>query len=464
MLLPAIVAIHILPFQAVRIAETKLFKNEKGKIAPGSIAISPDLAHYSYSTMDHKMVIDGKSFGPYLSNGAVLYSGDSKTYAFLASVKPGVAPVLYWNGVEKSTEYPVSNVLRAGETGGICWVEHRLVISKNELDPTKEDRQDYTRLMMPTGLTAWFERVEKIYFSEDGSTYALRTNEKIPIKDLPKDNQAAPTSRDYIVRSDGTKSLRNSTIQVFPAPNGQGFATLASEFSQVSDYSVEFRGKATLFKGEFFGKPVFSPDGKQFAFRISFTGHTKDGLNIPYFQYFIGGYSFPDLQAQSGLTYAPDGKMWVMCGMNMKEPFIYISNQGMVSYSDFPGLGSAPPEPYKIAKFANGKIVLLFQPKRQKPSLFVVGKGVFTLGAFTAFPDTISISPDGKNLVLAGADAKETRAFLVNLENPGPAVEIIKPSYDLQNLGKGTFVWKNNSDVQFMILKNSELIRVTASL
>ena len=464
MLLPAVFAIHFHPVQTVHVTETKLFKNQKGKIAPGSIAISPDLAHYSYSTMDHKMIIDGKSFGPFISNGSVLYTGDSKNYAFLANQKVGDPPTLYWNGVEKPTDFPISSLFRAGETGGICWGEHKVIIEHDLIDPKKENKREFTRLAHPNGFTAWFDKIEKVYFSEDGSTFALRTNEKIPLNEMPKDEPTAPTTRDYIILADGSKTLRKSTLQVFPAPSSQGYAMLSSEFSEVSDYSVEFRGKSTLFKGEFYGKPVFSPDGKQFAFRRSFTGHLPDGRNIPFFQYYVNGYSITDLQVQSGLTYAPDGKMWVMCGFIGKDPYLYFSNQGMVSYSEFPGLGQAPPEAYKVAKFAKGKLVLLFQPKRQKPILFVEEKGTFDLGVFTSLPDTVSISPDGRNLVIACGDNKETRAFLVNLESPGPAIELMKPGYDLQVLGKGTFVWKSDHEVQFMILKNSDLIRVSASL
>lgn len=464
MIVPALIALSFRPVLDVKVVETKLFRNQKGKVEPGSIAISPDFEHYSYSSPDHKIIVDGKSFGPFLSNGAMVYSGDSKNYAFLANVKPNSPPVVFFNGVEKPTEFPVTSIFRAGETGGICWGEHKVIITKDENDPKKENHQDFTRLVSPNGVTEWFEKIEKIYFSDDGSDFALRTSEKIPPKVVDQNSQALPTSRDFIVHKDGSKVARDQTIQVFPAPNSQGYATLAGSKSSVDDYVVSYRGKTSAFKGEFYGKPLFSPDGRQFAYRRSFTGPTPEGRNIQFYQYTIGGFEITDLQIQTGLTFAPDGKKWVMCGLNGKEPQVYVSSMGMVSYRDFPLLDGAPAEPYKVARFAAGKMVFLFQPKREKPTLFVEDKGLFELGSFTSLPDSLSISPNGRWLVLAAGDVRETRAFLVDLENPGPAVEIMKPGYDLQVLGKGTFVWKNDHELQFMILRNSDLNRVSATL
>ena len=464
MILPALIALSFRPVIDLKFVETKLFRNQKGKVEAGSIALSPDFEHYSYSSPDHKMIIDGKSYGPFLSNGAVVYSGDSKNFAFLANVKPNAPAAIFLNGVEKPTEFPVTSIFRAGEAGGICWGEHKVIITKDEKDPIKENRQDFTRLVFPGGVTAWFEKIEKIYFSDDGSDFALRTSERIPPTEVDPKNPAAPTSRDFIVHQDGSKVARDQVVQIFPAPSAQGYATLAGSKSSVADYTVSFRGRNSSFKGEFYGKPVFSPDGKQFAYRRSFTGPTPDGRNIPFYQYTIGAFEIPDLQIQTGLTFAPDGKKWVMCGLNGKEPNLYVSSMGMVSYRDFPLMGGAPAEPYKVARFAAGKMVFLFQPKREKPTLFVEDKGLFELGSMTSLPDSLSISPNGRWLVLAAGDVRETRAFLVDLENPGPAIDIMKPGYDLQVLGKGTFVWKNDHEFQFMILRNSDLTRVTATL
>jgi WD40-like Beta Propeller Repeat len=470
MVLPAILAIPFFAIQTGQITETKLFKVLKGKVAPGSISISPDLEHYSYGTMDKKVIIDGKAFGPYNSHGAVLFSGDSKDYVFMANLRLGEASKVIWNGVEKLTDFPVSSLFRAGETGGICWGEVKTVVTRDEQDASKVKRQDFTRLMYPGGATDWMEKIEKIYFSDDGSLFAMRTSEKVVTKNLPPDSPADSDRKDFIVRQDGSKVARGGVIQVFPAPNGQGYATVANSTEASSDFGaltvieVVFRGRTTKAKGEFYSKPIFSPDGKQFAFRNSFTGSTPDGRNIQFYQYNIGGFSIPDLPIQTGLTFAPDGKKWVMCGLNGKEPYLYVSSSGMSRYDEFPGLNGAPREPYKIAKFANGKLVLLFQSSRARPMLFVEDKGIVDLGPFSSIPDTMSISPDGTRMVIGGSDIKEARAFVVNLESPGSAAEILKPGYDLQNLGKATFVWKGNREVQFMILRNTELTRVTAKL
>ena len=459
MILSALFGIPIVPFQVGQVTETKLFRNEKGKVVPGSIAVSPNLQHYSYSTVDHKIMIDGKAFGPYLSNGIVAYSGNSDDYAFLASQRQNAPSTFFLNGVEKNGEFPIFNVFRAGESGGLAWVEHKYVTEKDEKDPSKTNKFDFTRLVYNGGNTEWFERIEKMSFSDDGSLYAIRVSEKVKASDVKKDDPDTPTSKDYIVRMDGEKTPRAGIMQIFPAPNAQGYATLTG------DNTVIFRNKVSPIKGEFYGKPMFSPDGKQFVYRNSFTGARPDGRNVPFYQYTINGYPIPDLQIQTGLVFAPDGKKWVMCGMNGKDHFLYISSQGMVAYSDFPGLAGAPLEPYKEARFAAGKIVLLFQPKKSNPILFIEDKGITDLGEMTSAPETISISPDGKKMVLGCQEKQELHAFAVDLENPVSAVPVIaKKGYDLQNLGKGTFVWRNDHEVTFLILRNSDMTRVSASL
>ena len=443
MILSAILALPFLHLPTADVSETKLFKILKGKVSPNSIAVSTDLLHYSYSTTDNKVNIDGKVFGPYLSNGLVIFSGNNADYAFLASQKAGAPSSLIFNGSERKTEYPVSNLFRAGETGGLCWVERN---------------QELTRLVYPGGTTAWFEKIEKLNFSDDGSLFALRISEKAKVLPGQFVDKSAPTSQDFIVQQDGSKIPRENILQVFPAPNSQGYATLTT------DNWVNFRTKRTSVTGEFYGKPLFSPDGKQFAYRNSFTRPTPDGKNVAFYQYTIGGYPYPDLQVQTGLTFAPDGKKWVMCGYNGKTYYLYVSSMGMVPYSDFPNLNGAPPEAYKEARFVNGNIVLLFQPKRANPTLFIEEKGLFDLGLLVSAPETMSISPDGRFMLIGCSDRTESRAFVVNLENPGPAVELLKPGYDLQNLGKRTFIWKSAHEVQFLILRNQELARVTAKL
>jgi len=46
------------------------------------------------------------------------------------------------------------------------------------------------------------------------------------------------------------------------------------------------------------------------------------------------------------------------------------------------------------------------------------------------------------------------RAFVISLENPEPAKEILKKGYELQNLGKGLLFGRTITDLQFMILRN----------
>lgn len=463
MILAAVFAAPFFCVQLGQITETKLFTIQKGKIAPGSIRLSPDLNHYSYVTADHKMIIDGKTLGPYVTNGAVVYSGDSKDCAFLAQIKPSEPSKLIWNGAEKATEFPVGSIFVAGETGPICWVERKRV---KEEEPPKVDIQragenanknapkenEFSRLVTPEETTDWYEKIEKLGFSDDGKLFFLRTSQKVAqSKDTPPD-PSGPTTEDFIVYKGGKKVPRGQILQVYAAPSGGGFMAITGKSE------VVFNRTLTKFTGEIYGKPVFSPDGKQMAFRVQFTKYAPDG-NQPNYQYYVNGKPIENLQIQSGLIFSEDGTRWVMCGLNRKSPYLLSSDLGLVAFADA-GLGKAPAEPYKAAKMVNGKLVCLFQAKRDKPILYIEGLEAFELGGFISAPDTLSVSPDGRHLLLAGSAGEETHAYMVDLGNPQAAVDVLPFKYDLQNLGKGTFVWRSDNEVQFAILKRNDLERV----
>ena len=460
MILAALFAVPILGIQVGQATETKLFTIQKGKILPGSIMLSPDLNHFSYTSNDHKVILDGKAVGPFLSNGAVVYSGDSKNAAFLATVNPNEPSKLYWNGVEKKTDFPVSNVFRAGENGGLCYVERKTETVDDGIDEkgNKKVRQiERSRVVMPDETTDWFRKIDKIGFSDDGSSYYMRMSEEIEVsKDKPVD-LTAPTAKDYLVYKGGKKVERDQVMQVFPAPLGEGYAFLTNR------NAVIYKQNSTVLHGAFYGKPVFSPTGKQFAFRSEFTGHDTNGVNIPFFHYYINGLEILDLQIQTGLTFDDTGKKWVMCGLNGKNPYIYQSTTGLMSYADA-GLGGAPAEPYKVAKFVNGKLVCLFQAKRSKPLIYLEEKGLMDLGNFVAYPDTLSTSPDGKHLIIAGSAGEETHAYVLELDAPTEGIDVLKGNYDLQNLGIGTFVWRNDREVGFTALRKNDLVRVSVRL
>lgn len=441
MILPAFFVTLALSPRLGPVTETKLFKLQKGKIKPGTIQLSPDLMHYSYVSSENKLILDGKAFGPYLNNTSPVYSGDGKDCVYMATIDAKNGPVLVWNGTIRKTDFPVAGVFRAGETGGVWWYERQ---------------ETKMRLVHSEGVTDWFPKIDKLTVSDDGSNFYMRTSENVKAETQNFD-PTAPTSIDYIVRKDGTKTLRGNVLQVFPAPQGLDYASL------LGTGDVVFRGKAARVHGEFYGKPVFSPDGKQLAFRSEFTGPTKDG-NKPFYHYNVNGTELTDLQIQTGFTFSPDGKKWVLCGMNGKEPYIHLSTYGLLSYGEFPSLGEAPPEPYKSATFVNGKLVLFFQAKTGKPTLYIEDKGLFEMGDFKVAPDTLEFSPDGKKLAFAGIFRQETRALLFDLENPGAVTDLMKPGYDLQNLDKGTFIWKSDQELVYMILRNSELIRINQTL
>ncbi|HLO98868.1 MAG TPA: hypothetical protein VK171_09770, partial [Fimbriimonas sp.] len=152
------------------------------------------------------------------------------------------------------------------------------------------------------------------------------------------------------------------------------------------------------------------------------------------------------------------------CGLNGKTPYIYLSTMGPVKYAEFPGLDTAPQEPYKWAKFRDGKLMLLFQGPRSNPTLFLQDMGSVDLGTVIVVPDSISISPDGRYMVFGGQLALETHAFVVDLNFAGAAVDLGKTGYDLQMLGPRTFTWTGNNTVNFAILRDQWVCRAEVTL
>lgn len=444
MILSAIVVAHLGWLQKSKVVETKLFTVRKEKVVANSIALSPDLDHYAYATPDHKLVVDGKSYGPFVTNGPVVFSGDSKSFGFLASEKAKDPSSLRINGTEQKLEFQPMSLFRAGEDGAICWVE-------------RDIEKDKVRLVTPYETTGWFDKIEKVAFSDDGSNFYLRVAEKIvQDKDAPVDN-SQPLTKDYIVYKGGKKVARERVAQIFPAPNGLGFA------AATADDLFVYKSYSNKYKGELYGKPIFSDDGTQVAFRTRFTIPTPTS-NKDAIQYCINGNFITDLQIQSGLTFSPDGKKWVMCGLNDKKPFLYFSDSGLVSFGEVAGLGAAPAEPYRFAKFVNGKMVFIFTPRRAKPLLFVEDKGIMEMGSFLVSPDSASISPDGRYLAIGGGDDRETHAYVFDLQNPGTGVDPLKGQYDLQMLGSGTFIWSNTNELKFMVLRKGDMTRVSAQI
>ncbi len=434
----------------LQVVETKLLSLQKTKLVPNSIYLSPNFEHFAYKTPDGKVMIDGKAFGPYVFSTPVIYSGDGKDYAFAATVKAGEDAKFFWNGVEKKTEFPISNVFRAGDSGPICWTER-------DKETTK------VRLITPYETTGWFEKIDRINFNDDGSNFYLRTVEKVvKEKDAPND-PSQPDSRDYIIYKGGKKVARESILQVYIAPKDGGFAAVRPATSLVGlpsgtigGLEVITRAGSTIFRGEIFGNPVYSSDGKQFAFRSRYTvpGTVANQDRI---QYFLNGKQITELNLQSGLMFSDTSDKWAMCGLNDKRPYLLTSWGGLVSYGEFPLLGGAPSEPYKFGRFVNDKMVLLFQARRSKPLLFIEDKAMIELGPYSALTDTISISPDGKLLAVAGTDGTMNHAYLVDLQNPVAGVETLKGPYELQVTGDSTFAWQGEHDLKFAVLRKNDL-------
>ncbi|MBS1700065.1 MAG: hypothetical protein JST12_00255 [Armatimonadetes bacterium] len=411
---------------------------KKGQYVASSIVLSPNLERYSYTTKDGKVIVDGKSYGPYVGTGVPTFSGDSKQWGMLAQIKKDEAPKLILDGVPKDTEAPPSSVFRGGIHGPICWIERS---------------DEHARLVTPDETTAWFEKIEKLDFSDDGLLFYMRTSEKIKKdKDAPKDDNS-PSSRDYIVYKGGKRVPRERVLQVYIAPNNGGFAALAIDDTMV------FKGQTAKVHGHVYGDPQFSPDGKHFAFRTEFT-EVVNQINTQRYQYVIDEQPIEGLQIQSGLTYSDDSLRWVMCGLNGKKPYLYLSDRGLMAYEDVVGLGGVT-DLYKQAKFVNGKLILLFQPRRSKPLLYVEDKGVAEIGPFMSIPETFSVSPDGKYVAVAGFQGQATHAYVYAVGGLAKAEDAMKGDYDLQNLGAGTFVWSGNHQLSFAILRRNDLIHVS---
>ena len=438
-----------LPLQNLKSVETKVLTVQKGKVIPGTLGMSPDLNHVYYSTPDQRVVVDGFTFGPFASCSSVVYSGDSAHFGFTAVLKPKDDSIRVIDGRTVAGEYPVASVFRAGDSGPLCWVEH-------------DKEKDLYRMVTPDETTGWEQKIERIVFADDGQNFFLRTSEKAKVDASAQQSQITaaggePPSKEFVVYKGGKRVARERLMQVYAAPNKAGFAALSS------DQEMIYKGTRVRIRGEVYGKPVFSSDGSQFAFRTRFT--EPNGLvNQDRIQYTINGSVIAGLQIQSGLMFNEDGTRWAMCGLNSKKPFLYTSDGGMVPYGEVNGLGGAPPEPYKFGRFVNGKMVLFFQARLQKPLLFVEDKGLIEISTMQASSETISISPNGRYLAVACGDERQVHAFLVDLANPGQAVDLAKGTYELQVTGARTFVWSGPNELRFMVLRKNDINRVTVSL
>lgn len=457
MILAPLVAVSFFQSPKAQVVETKLLSLQKNKFVPNSIYLSPDFDHCSYKTPDGKVMIDGKAYGPFVFSTPLIYSGDGKDFAFAATEKPDGAAKLFWNGVEKKTEFPISNVFRAGDTGPICWTER-------DKETTK------TRLVTPYETTGWFEKIDRVYFNDDGSNFYVRIVEKVVReKDAPND-PSQPDSRDYIVYKGGKKVARESMLQVYIAPKDGGFAAVRPATNlrnlptgTIGGLEVITKAGSTVFRGELFGNPVYSSDGKQFAFRVRYTVPGAVS-NQDCIQYFMNGKQITELNLQSGLMFSDKSDKWAMCGLNDKRSYMLTSWGGLMSYGQYPLLGGAPSEPYKFGRFVNDKMVLLFQARRSKPLLFVEDKGMIEMGPYSVLTDSISISPDGKFLAVAGTDGSMNHAYVVDLENPVAGVETLKGPYELQVTGDSTFAWQGGHDLKFAVLRKNDLCRELVKL
>lgn len=428
-----------LPPVEVKVKETKLVQLDKKKVAAGSISLSRDFLHFTHASPNRTVYLDGKVLGTYLDHGTVIFSGSNDDYAFIAQLKPDEPPVMIKNGKPVTTDGQIARLFRTHDLGALAYLE-------------RVDKK--FRLVTDYGKSPLVSKIENLRFSDDGGTYVFAVTEE------KRDADGVLLSSDEFLCYSNSDDLapRPGIIGYYPA-NDHAFMT-TTNFND-----VRFRGQTyRLGHARFNGRPVFSPDGKSFGFKVEQTAYTKEGVNIEQIQYNVNGNLVTDFQRQTGLTFSDDSKLWVLCGMNGKNVGLYLSNFGPVKYSDFPGLESAPQEPYKWAKFLNNKLMLMFQAPRANPTLFMQDLGTVDLGTLVVVPDSISISPDGRYMVFGGQLELETHAFMVDLQFLGPAVEITKPGYDLQMLGSRTFYWTGNNTVNFAILRNNFVCRAEATL
>ncbi len=430
----------------IDLKETVLLKLDQKKFDLSSLVVSPDRARVACTSADHKVaILDGKRFGPFLQATSPVFSGDSRSFAFAAVRGANKGGEMNVNGEFVPTEFEVTRVLRLGETGSLAWTERG---------------KQGTRLCTNEFKTEWMPKLVRSTFSPDGKGFSFLFSEE------PKDiTVSAP---EYLMQGNTRPVPRARILNSYPAPGGAGYLSIHLDVKMNLNAPADtgfgdFNGQQFAYFGKVVGSPVFNSTGTAWAVRSEYTGVTPRG-NAQFAQYTTSTGTVKELEIQGGFSFRPGGSDYVVCGKRADEFFIKKSPSLAVPYSQFPGLDVAPREFYRAAVWSGKNVVLLFQSKKTRPSLFVEGKGMVDLPVDIAMPGSLAVSPDGKYLALNVSRHEIAGVMVVPLDDPLKMTMVGKEDYVVDQAEKVAPLWVDNRSLRFLALRKSQLIRMDATI
>jgi hypothetical protein len=430
----------------IDLKETVLLKLDQKKMDLSSIVVSPDRARVACTSADRKYALmDGKRFGPFAVVGSPVFSGDSRTFAFGAMRTTDQGGEMYVDGAYVQTEFEVTRVMRLGDTGPLAWMERGkpgIRVCTNEFK------------------TVWMPKLVRSAFSSDGKGFTFIFSE------LPKAPEDNPP--EYLLQGNTPAVPRARTVNSFPAPGGTNFLSIhldtKTDFRSPSEIGFgDWNGQRFAYEGKVVGLPIFNSTGSAWAVRSEFTGVTPKG-NMQFSRYTTSTGSVKELDIQTGFAFRPGGEEFVLCGKREDELFIKKSPGVAVPYSQFAGLEVAPKEYYRAAAWAGKSVVLLFQSKKTRPSLFIEGKGVVDLNVDSAMPNTLAVSPDGKYLALNVMKNELASVMVVPIENPLAMTVLGKEDFVVDQAEKVAPLWLDNQSLRFLALRKSQLLRMDVTI
>jgi hypothetical protein len=434
------------PSPKIDLKETVLLKLDSKKLDLSSLVVSPDRSRVACTSADRKFaVMDGKRFGPFAVATPPVFSGDSRNFAFAAIREPLKGGEMYLNGEYVQTESEVTRVMRLGDTGPIAWMEQ----GKQGIRVCTNDFK-----------TAWMPKLVRSAFSTDGKGFSFIFSE------LPKDPAQSPP--EYLMQGNTAVVPRGRTVNCFPAPGGAGYLNI--HLDTKIDYNApaeigfgDWNGQRFAYEGKVVGLPIFNSTGTAWAVRSEYTGVTPKG-NMQFSKYTSTSGPVKELDIQTGFVFRPGSEDFVLCGKRGDDIFIKKSPALAVPYSQFPNLDVAPREFYKGAAWSGKNVILLFQSKKTRPSLFIEGKGMVDLAVDQAMQNSLAVSPDGKYLALNVLRNDVASVMVVPLEDPLQMTILGKEDFVVDQAEKVAPLWLDNRHIRFLALRKSQLLRMDAEI
>jgi hypothetical protein len=444
---------------AIPVSETELIKFDRRDIEPGSIEFSPDRMRVAYTSADSKSVfVDGKKYGPFASAGKVSFSGDSKDWGCAITDERDRDQTarkgrLLKNGRVADLTDSVIRVFRAGSRGPLAWIEQ----STNGL-----------RVVLPTAASKWCERIDKMDFDALGESYVLTCRQRVVEmreQDDGTKKQVVTGNKDFFLVNGEERIEREGRNALYLAPKSLTQMSIYDEGEQSSRLRqrVLFGTRQARMPGEIKTPPVFSESGRSYALRGEFTGVGPNG-NRPQSAYMVNNVVHREFMLQSGLVFYPGKEKYAFCGFEEKEPYFYISDRGPVKYADF-GQGFAfPSEAYRRALVTNDKLVLFFQSKRTRPTVFVEGVGGWQLPVNTVFEESLCISTDGKWLAFGAETDQLNNCYVLNLDKPDDVRLVGKMDYQMDDPNTNRPFWLESNKLRFLALRKGKVLRMEAEV